>query len=308
MGHAKYWIALERVEGIGPASLQALYEALRAAGVSIADLFSLSADEIRHEFSLPEKIVSAFAPARAMMDRVEHDYLRLIDGGFDTILFFDPAYPARLKAILASQAPPVLYVYGRRDLLKKKCAAVLGDRNVSEKGALISHLASKILSEHDIPVASGLARGADIAAHRSALEYGGSTIIVPPYGAFNSVIPESLGGVIDFERALIVSPFYPATEYSPFNSLARNRVIVALSCAVFIVESPREGGIFEAGKSAHQGKVPLFVTEYAEYPESASGNRRLVEEFGAVPVRGRMEQDLLVPNLDRLIAAVKFGQ
>jgi len=47
--------------------------------------------------------------------------------------------------------------------------------------------------------------------------------------------------------------------------------------------------------------------EYSQYPDSARGNPVLIQELGATPVRGRMVNDLLTPNIDRLIGDVKFS-
>jgi hypothetical protein len=54
--------------------------------------------------------------------------------------------------------------------------------------------------------------------------------------------------------------------------------------------------------------VPLFVAEYANYPQSAAGNLKLISEFGGIPVRGRKENEFVVPNIDKLIAKVKFSE
>jgi len=304
---SKYWIALNQVSGIGPAHLITLHKILRERELSIADIFFLEPGEIRHEFDLPEKTVESFSAARKILPRIDNDYLKLLESGVETILFFEDLYPERLTRILKNQLPPVLYIFGNKDILKKRGAAVLGDRNVSEKGALISYLAAKSLCSHNITVISGFARGADLVAHRSALAHNGTTIAVLPHGMLNLNMPESFAPVYDPSRTLFISPFSPSAEYSPFNSLSRNKIIAALSYAVFIVEAPGEGGIFEAGKSTHETGTPLYVTEYSQYPDSAAGNTRLIQEYGGIPVRGRMEQEHLVPNLEKLIGTVKFA-
>jgi DNA protecting protein DprA len=304
---SKYWIALDQVSGIGPAHLITLHKALRERDLSIADIFFLEPGEIRNEFDLPEKTVDSFPAARSVLSRIENDYLKLLESGVETLLFFEDLYPPRLTSILKNQLPPILYLFGNREILKKRGAAVLGDRNVSEKGSLISYLAAKKLCSHNIAVISGFARGADIIAHRSALENNGNTIAVLPHGMLNLSMPESFAPVFDPSRTLFVSPFPPSMEYSPYNSLSRNKIIAALSYAVFIVEAPVESGIFEAGKSTRDTGTPLYVTQYSQYPDSAAGNTRLIQEFGGIPVRGRMEQDRLVPNLEKLIGSVKFA-
>ncbi|MCU0845393.1 MAG: DNA-processing protein DprA [Spirochaetes bacterium] len=307
MKHDKYWMALEQVKGVGPATMREIHDALRGPGLSIVDLFALSPDEMRAELSLREQAASLVDAARAKLPLVEDEYFRLIDAGIEVVLFFEETYPERLSRLLKNEAPSMLYVYGNRALLRDKGAAVLGEKSVSEKGELVAYLAAQELVRHRIAVVSGFARGADMIAHRAALENGGGTIGVLPYGFSQLKIPDSLKETYSPDSMLLVSPFGFATEYSTFNAFRRNRLACALSKAVYIVESPAEGGIFEAAKSAKTLGVPLYTTEYAEYPETAAGNPVLMRDLGAQAVRGRLVNNALSPNLDRLIADVKFG-
>jgi len=307
MRDTKYWIALEQEEGIGPAHLRSLHDVLQARGLSIIDIFELTPEEIKSEFSIGDTMIKAVTRAREMMPAIEKDYLDLLDAGIETLLFFEEGYPERLIGNLQNSIPPILYCLGNKGILQERGAAILGDRYISEKGNLIAHLAAREFSRHGIPVISGLARGAELTAHFSALENNGKTIAIIPFGMMHLKIPELIREVFDSARGVIISPFYPTREFSVYNAYNRNRIICALSYAVFIVESPEEGGIFEAGKSAQKVSVPLFVTEYSEYPESAAGNRKLLDEFDAQPVRGRMENNILAPNLDTLIGIVKFA-
>lgn len=305
MRNYKYWIALEQVQGIGPAHLSTIYDILKKNDLSIIDIFDLTPREMQDEFSLPEKIASAFTSAKNIFPRVEEDYFRIIESEIDIILFFEEEYPKALCSHLSS-FPPILYVLGNRDILSERGAAILGDKDISERGNLISYLSARELVKHRISIISGFARGAGLSAHRSALENKGTSIAVLPHGMFHFTMPDMLKDVFDPERFLIISPFYPTMEFDKYNAYKRNRIICALSNAVYIVESPPEGGIFEAGKSANHIGVPLFVTEYGNYPKSAAGNKSIIETLGGIPIRGRMVDNILTPNLDQLIGTIKY--
>jgi DNA processing protein len=306
MNDTKYWIALEQAHGIGPAHLIEIHESLKGLGLSLADVCDLSADDIKKEFRFHEKIAAALADVPSLLPKIEEDYFKLLESGIEVIPFFSELYPRRLHETLGSGVPPLLYAYGNAQIFKLRGAAILGDKEVSEKGEMISFAAARILADHRIPVISGYAQGADLIAHRSALINGGSTIAFVPYGIFHLSAPEILRDVMDMERTLIVSPFYPDREANKYNAFIRNKIICALSQAVYIVEAPTEGGIFEAAKSARNLNVPLFTTEYAEYPKNAGGNKIIIEEMGGIPVLGKIEKDMLVPNMDNFIGVVKF--
>jgi DNA processing protein len=307
MGKTKYWIALAREQGIGPAHLMETFRRVRSAGVDLSDLFELTADEIKAEFSLPEKTAAAIISASASMQRVENEYLQIIDSGINIIPFYSKSYPPRLHNILGSAIPPFLYCSGNSALLQAPAAALLGDNNASDRGLTITYHAARELSKHRITVISGMAAGVGLTAHRSSMESSGTTIAVLPSGILHFNMPDQLRDVFNPERILFVSPFNPAVEFSKFNAYARNRVICAMSKAVFIVEAPEKEGIFEAAKSAEKLKIPLFIAEYAEYPENAKGNPVIIQSMGGIPVRGRIDREQLIPNIEKLIAEVKFG-
>ncbi len=307
MNSTKYWIALEQTHGIGPAHLMEIHDALKKQSLSVEDLCDLSSDDIRKEFSFPEKIAEAIAGIQSILPKIEEDYFKLLESGIDAITFFSDLYPIRLREVLGNAIPPILYVYGNSRLLKQKGVAILGDKDVSDKGEMITFEASRQLANHRIPVVSGYARGADLIAHRSALVSGGTTIALVPYGIFHLSVPEILRDVMNPDTMAVVSTFYPTREPNKFNAFIRNKLICAISCAVYIVEAPAEGGIFEAAKSANNLKVPLFTTEYGEYPKNAGGNRKIIDELGGIPVLGKMDKNMLVPNMDRIIGLAKFG-
>lgn len=306
MNSTKYWIALERVQGIGPASLKEIHKKISDAGLSVSDIFDLSPEELRSEFHFNDKIASAFKPASDLIPNVEEEYMQLIDAGVEVIPFFSKNYPQRLNSVLENQFPPFLYLYGSSDVLNAKGAAIIGESKISSRGEFIAYNAARELASRNINVISGFANGADLTAHRGALEHGGITTAFLPYGILKLNIPESIKHVYDPSKMAAVSIFAPGHIPDMYAAYIRNRVICALSHAVFIVEAPEEGGIFEAAKSAHSLNIPLYTTEYAEYPPTASGNKKIMSEFGAFPVRGKKVDNLTLPNMDRIIADVKF--
>ena len=71
-----------------------------------------------------------------------------------------------------------LYAVGDLDLLKKKCVAIVGTRDVSDDGRSRARRLSRELVAHGIVVVSGLAKGVDTEAHKAAIENSGGTIAV----------------------------------------------------------------------------------------------------------------------------------
>jgi DNA processing protein len=185
--------------------------------------------------------------------------------------------------------------------------AILGDKNISNRGSEITFFAAQELANHRINVVSGYASGADMIAHRSAIVSGGTTTAVIPSGIKFFKPHESNKDQANFDNLLIVSPFFPTVEVNQYNAYIRNRICCALSMAVYIVEAPIDGGIFEAAKSAAKLNIPLYTTRYSSYPENALGNEKIIAEMNGLPI-SRKSGDVLQPNIDKIIAHAKFDE
>jgi len=307
MSNLNLWITLSQANGIGPANLNLIHETLSSLNLSIYDLFSLTAKEIQEEFNFNEKLSNSIESIKQNIEDNEKIYLKLIDNNIEIIPFFSEKYPKKLKINLEKNAPPFLYVFGNSEILSQKSVAILGDKDVSERGRAITLNSSIDLSKHKITVISGMASGVGTLAHHSALINEGTTIAMLPYGIFHLKIPEIIKESLKPEQIAFVSPFPPKTEANKFNAFIRNKIICAMSEAVFIVEAPEEGGIFEAAKSAKKLDIPLFAVQYNEYPKNAIGNKIIIEKFKANPIRGKIEEDILKPNIDKIISVAKFS-
>lgn len=303
----RYYLALERAHGIGSASLIEIHKSIQSVGISLADLFGCSDAELRNEFAFSEAIYKGFDEARKNLDAIDDEYCKMVEAGVSATFIFEEKYPSLLLKRLGNAAPPVLYSLGNFSLANEHSAALLSASETSEKGVRIIHQSAIDCARHHITVAGGLSKGAGIAAHAAAVECGGQTIGILPCGFFTFQLSPRLISVYDPDRFLLLSPFRPDEEYSAFHALERNRCIIALSRAVFIVETPKDGGLMEAAKSAVKLSVPLYTAQYSEYPAGASGNEELMKSFNALPVRGRREGETIIPNIEALIGAVKFG-
>lgn len=306
MSAIAYWTALSRVHGIGSVSLKEIHSTLEGLELSVYDLFGCSKSEIISDFRLSEKLADGVVAARALTEKADEVCISLSNAGIQIIPFFDTKYPKRITALLPDTFPPFLYVLGNADIPSKRGAAVLGDSEVSPKGEAIAFSAAKDLALRGLVMFSGMAKGAETAAHRAALINGGSTAAVLPCGMNYFKPPQFLANTMSLENTAIVSPFYPDEEPNRFNAFVRNRLICAMSRAVFIVEAPEEGGIFEAAKSAHKLNVPLYTAVYSEYPKNAKGNKIILEELGGIPILRRKDREGIEPNTDRLVASAKF--
>jgi DNA processing protein len=103
---------------------------------------------------------------------------------------------------------------------------------------------------------------------------------------------------------LVVSQFDEAAVWRSYNAMDRNKTIMALSCAMIVVEAGEKGGTRSAGEDALRLRIPLFAIDYGFDEKVAPGNRELIKR-GANPLK--KSRDSGQPNLTELLSdAEKF--
>ena len=183
------------------------------------------------------------------------------------ITWADPTYPAILRTI--PEAPLVLWVAGRIDVLERPGIAVVGSRAASTGGLEVAERLGHDLAAAGLPVVSGLARGCDAAAHRGALAAGGDTIAVLGCGP-DVVYPAEHRALYTRirERGAIVSELPPGMPPLPAHFPQRNRIISGLARGVVVVEaSEKSGSLITAACALEQGREVMAV------PGSILGSR-----------------------------------
>lgn len=267
---ARAWLALMTAPGIGatlmhrlrerfadPAEiLKASPEALAECGVGPAAIRGLKATD-RHSLAAAEEWLEA--------------------DGHHLVTLDDPLYPPLLRRI--DDAPPALLVAGQPEVLVRPQAAVVGSRNATAGGLDNARDFADALARAGFAVTSGLAAGIDGAAHRAALDAGGTTVAVAGTGP-DQVYParhRDLARDITAAGA-IVSFFPPGTGPRPGNFPARNRVISGMSLGVLVVEAGiQSGSLITARLAGDQGRE-VFAIPGSIHNPLARGCHRLLRQ------------------------------
>lgn len=197
------------------------------------------------------------------------------------ITFENTLYPAMLKEI--NDAPPVLYIKGNADLLKYPvCLSVVGARNASVAGRKIASRIAYDLTNVDVLVVSGMAKGIDAAAHKGALyakEQKGPTVAVLGTGV-DVCYPEENKELYEqiAEQGVLISEFRLGEEANISNFPRRNRIVSALSMGVLVVEaSLNSGSLITARLALEQGK-DVFAVPASPFENKAAGCNKLIKE------------------------------
>ena len=147
---------------------------------------------------------------------------------------------------------------------ERPTVAVVGTRDLSHYGLEWTRkITAALCSTKNTPViVSGLALGADITAHKTALECGASTIAVMATG-IDDVYPRMHGYDADRIAAApgsaLISDYPPGTGPVANNFLRRNRIIAGLSQATILTESRVKGGGMMTANLAWTYNRDVFV-------------------------------------------------
>jgi DNA processing protein len=184
--------------------------------------------------------------------------MRAAERGIGVLAWNDPRFPAALLA--TTDCPPALWFRGELSAFEAPAVAIVGSRAASPVALEAAARIGEGLAAHGVAVVSGLARGADSAAHRGALRQG-RTIAVLGSGVDRIYPAEHAGLASEIAHAgLVVSEYQPGAVPLPFRFPLRNRIISGLSCAVVVIEaSEKSGSLITAGCALEQGREVMAV-------------------------------------------------
>lgn len=202
--------------------------------------------------------------------------------GIMVLPFFSPAYPSALQDLHQAR-PLVLYLRGNVSLLDTPHRlAIVGTRYPTAQGYQDAYQIAKEEAQRGAVIVSGLAIGCDEAAHRGALDAGGSTIAVVATG-LDQVYPTvhySLQERLLTQGGLIISEFPLETSLEPYRLIQRNRILAGLAKALLVVECGRTSGTMHAVRFAERCHRPVYALASHSLP-SRAGNQLLLSSARA---------------------------
>jgi len=267
----KYWVGFSRIPGIGKVRISQLKERF----VNLEDAWNAPVSELK-QAGLDSRSVNAMAALRPRIS-LEDEMEKLERYKIKVLTYEDPSYPPRLKEIY--DCPPVLYVRG--NLLPKDdpYLAVVGTRKPTVYGRQVTEEIVADLVQSRIIVISGLARGIDSIAHRTALDSGGETIAVFAsgldivYPADNAKLAQAI-----MERGALVSEYPLGIRPKADNFPQRNRIMSGLSLGVLVVEAgERSGALITAHQAVEQNR-DVFAIPGSILSPSSKGTNHLIQE------------------------------
>lgn len=280
-------IRLARSPGIGPVTFRQLLQRFGTPAAAIAALPDLA----RRGGGRDPRIASVADAEREVrcVEKLGARYLLLGQG----------LYP-RLLAEL-EDAPPLLIVRGKLELLDRTAVAMVGARNASAAACRFARGLAHDLGREGVVVVSGLARGIDSAAHDGALDSGTIAVIAGgidvAYPPENADRQESIAN-----EGLLISEMPPGTEPRARHFPYRNRIIAGLAAGTVVVEAaPRSGSLITARLAAEAGREVMAIPGSPLDPR-AQGCNQLIRDGATLVQNARDVIEALSPSSARRVA------
>jgi len=192
------------------------------------------------------------------------------------LFYLDDAYPQRLKH--CADSPVLIYYKGKAELNMKRIVSIVGTRNVTAYGKKICNSLIEGLAGHDILIASGLAYGVDICAHKAALLNGLPTVGVMAHG-LDKIYPAVHRSIAEkmLENGGLLTDFMSKTQPDAQNFPKRNRIVAGMADATIVIESKEEGGSLITADIANSYSRDVFAFPGKADDEFSVGCNRLIK-------------------------------
>lgn len=215
---------------------------------------------------------------REVMELCEKNSVRIIT-------LDDEEYPPLLRGI--ENPPIVLFCAGSlKGLDNSITLSVVGARNISDYGLMVTSRILEPLVKLGIVIVSGTAVGADAAAHNVCLKNHGRTIAVLGCGILVNYPAENAGlkREIIASGGAIVSELLPMTKPSGRYFPTRNRIIAGLSLGTLVTEAGHQSGsLLTANHALAQEREVFCIPPQDLFSSRYNGVVPMLRE-GAAPV------------------------
>jgi len=267
-----YWIALNKVRGMGGFAVKNLLSAMGTP----ERIFHASRDEILGISGIGKKTYECLRSFSGW-NEAEEEVKRITENGLRLITVRDSEYPPNLKNIF--NPPPYLYIKGELDMNDINPVAVVGSRLCDHYGIRMARKLTAGLAESGVTIISGMAMGIDAVAHGYCIKNGGRTIGVLGNGV-DVIYPREnreLYEVVPRNGAL-VSEFPLGTSPESTNFPQRNRVISGISVGVVVIQASEKSGSLITATFASEQNREVFAVPGNVNSRLSAGTNMLIKK------------------------------
>ena len=228
------------------------------------------------KLEIPDKIINQIVENKDLTYILEKTYL-LEKWNINYVVYGMKNYPSNLTLI--QQPPKRLYYIGLLPSEDKKKLAVVGSRNYSPYGKIVTESFVRELSKFNVEIISGMAKGIDSIAHYASLTEKNNTYAVLGCGV-NVVYPKD--NLILYNNIIkcggIISEYEPTKTPETYMFPYRNRLIVGLADALLVTEANLKSGALITVDYALEQSKEVYVIPSRITDEKGMGSNQLLQQ------------------------------
>lgn len=268
---------LLNTEGIGSQKILSLISSFQEP----KNIFNATINQLNKIEGISDTISKRIINSRIKLDQslidIEKNILALEKINARIITYWDVEYPSLLKRIY--YPPIVLYAIGQFKEQDQYSVAIVGTRQPTYYGKTQTEFFTEQLIKKNITIVSGLARGIDSLAHKSALKNNGRTIAVIGSGLDIVYPPENKKLFEEIsENGVIISEYPLGTKPDAQNFPRRNRIISGLSLGTLIIETKINGGAMQTAAYAIDQDREVFAVPGNINIKQSEGPNSLIQK------------------------------
>jgi predicted Rossmann fold nucleotide-binding protein DprA/Smf involved in DNA uptake len=309
---AASWLALTYASGLKLSRIKSIVAAWCLEGKQpLARLFELSPADMTARLGIPAEEAKKLIASAGLIPEQATWLAQLQRDDIQLITRADPTYPRGLVSWLPmAMQPLLLFCQGDPTMLRRPSVALMGGRDTGEESAGLARDWTTLLAEEGLVVVSGLGKGVGQAVLDAALSSeGGQATAVLPMGINTfRAMPGALGelsAAAEQGRVLLVSPFHPEARFTEAQAIARNKLIVSLAEALFVVAAGEDSVVRDTVDDALRlGKVVYVWDVDPALGPGIAENHTLIHA-GALPIRSPTDildaaEAVIASTLERL--------
>lgn len=267
----QYAIALKQIPSVGDTTAKKLIQHFGSAKA----IFKTPPSELKSITGIGKVKLNAFKDP-AYLTKAEEEVRFIEQEKINYTSFIDKDYPHYLKQCVDS--PIVLFSKGNIDLQNKKIISIVGTRKITSSGIAFCEELIESIAPLNPVIISGFAYGADITAHKAAINNQLQNIACLAHGLdqiYPKVHKKYMKSVV--ENGGFMTDFCSYQKFDRNNFLARNRIIAGLSQATIVIESAEKGGSLVTASIANSYNRDVFAVPGRPTDQYSKGCNNLIK-------------------------------
>lgn len=239
----KSLLILSMIKGVGPVLL-------RRAAIFFKTTNNYSIDELCNLDKKFNLLINDGDNLKLAIDRSNEQIAFSSEKDFRIISILDSDYPSLLSE--TKDDPCLLYIKGLLFSKPENSVAVIGTRQPTNHGKMITERVTKFFVENEWSIVSGLALGCDSIAHETALSLKGHTVAVLAHG-LHTVAParhKKLAERIVESGGALITEYPYGHDVQNQQYVKRDRIQSGLSKGVVMIQSDIKGGSLYASRAS----------------------------------------------------------